>query len=481
MEVDRDSNSSTSHHQQAKTHISSTPFKRPHIDNSSTESTPHIDNSNRFPSKGNKVNKGKVLTPSFRSSPSTYRPVVITFLSPSDKSPYKLVKLLLDYWKTKTSIDLDKLNITCRFGYNKHLLVIPQDAYTFDALQIVPFPDKLDKIKIVVKKQSSTPAHHSIVVHDIPLDTDFDDVKSDLEQSLGKGTVKHVVRLVHNSGQQLSSIRVDFAASNFVTSMLEAGYVKMLHGRHTVKEYHLPSRVSICNKCHRHGHLAQECPNAAVCIRCGVDHEGQCQSEPKCVNCGGEHFPGQSMCPEVQKIRQERRSRQTYAQATAAQSLSTFQTLSATCPKPSSTSTLASELGQQIKVYFDEKIEEIKTMFLDKVKEMSERVKEIAERLDGLTRRVEENERDLKQEKHIRDYFVAFGHRVQEIRETEEGNDTQSASTSSTYQPQVLRYDVPTQSALTSSTYQPQVPRYGVPTCYQCGQLGHIRRECPKL
>jgi hypothetical protein len=89
----------------------------------------------------------------------------------------------------------------------------PQDSFTFDALQIVPFPEKIDKIKIHVKKPTTVLAHHSIVIHDISLDTDFDDVKYDLEQSLGKGTVKQVTRLYHSSGKQLTSIRVDFAAS----------------------------------------------------------------------------------------------------------------------------------------------------------------------------------------------------------------------------------------------------------------------------
>ncbi len=116
------------------------------------------------------------------------------------------------HWKTKISIDIDKLNITCRFGHNKDLLIIPHDAFTFDALQIAPFPEKIDKIKIHVKKSTTVPAHHSIVIHDILTDTDFDDVKYDLEQSLGKGSVKQITRLYHRSGKQLTPIRVDFYA-----------------------------------------------------------------------------------------------------------------------------------------------------------------------------------------------------------------------------------------------------------------------------
>ena len=99
-----------------------------------------------------------------------------------------------------------------------------------------------------MKKPSTVPVHHSIVVHDIPCDTDFDDVKCDLEHSLEEGTIKQVIILSHRLGKLLTSIRVDFSTSNFVTYLLKAGYVKLLNGRHLVKEYHLPSKVLTCDK-----------------------------------------------------------------------------------------------------------------------------------------------------------------------------------------------------------------------------------------
>jgi hypothetical protein len=94
---------------------------------------------------------------------------------------------------------------------------------------------------------------------------------------------------------------------------------------------------------------------------------------------------------------------------------------------------------------------------------MFERVKDIIERLDVLTNRVEKVQRVLDQEKSITGYYVAFGRYVQEIREKEEVNDAQSVLCPTTW------------------IHQPQVPGYGLPSCYQCGQLGYIRRECPTL
>ena len=49
-------------------------------------------------------------------------------------------------------LNLARLNLTVRFGYNGRLLLIPLDGYTFDAMQIVPFPECLDKILISIAK-----------------------------------------------------------------------------------------------------------------------------------------------------------------------------------------------------------------------------------------------------------------------------------------------------------------------------------------
>ncbi len=135
----------------------------------------------------------------------------------------------------------------------------------------------------------------------------------------------------------------------------------------------------------------------------------------KCVNCGGEHFPGQSICSEVQKIRQERNNQRTFAQAASTQPRLAIQTV-------------------------------------------SERLKYLTERLDGVSKWIEFMERITEQEKNFKDYYAAFGRYVQEIREKEEVSKTESASNPAT------------------SVYQTQIPRYSIPTWYQCSKLEHIRR-----
>jgi hypothetical protein len=341
-----------------------------------------------------------------RSPPSSsFPPFAITFSSRPEKSPFKLIKELMAFWKSKTTIDLTLINLSSRFGHEGKLLLLPRDSSTFDALQVVPWPDRLDSISIVVNKPVTVPVHHSLVVHDICLDTDFDDVKECLEETFGRGSVIKIARLIHPSARPLWSIRVDFSSSVPVSTLLDSGFVNLLFSRHPVKPYHFPSRVPVCFNCHQHGHLVKECKNKATCARCGLDHVGECQASLKCVNCGGNHFPGQSACPEVQKRRQTVR---TYAQATAPElpplPLSTRSLTNAIPPVPP-THPLALPPSVDIQLFIshmDKRFDELKVDLFNKIQNISAELTRLKTIVDDLcTYKI----KDLKliYEKHMKD------------------------------------------------------------------------------
>jgi hypothetical protein len=195
--------------------------------------------------------------------------------------------------------------------------------------------------------------------------------------------------MFHRSGSLSTSIRVDFTTSNIVASLLEAGFVNMFFGRHPVKEYHLPQRVTTCFKCHQHGHMAKNCRNNAVCARCGIEHEGLCEvAKLHCVNCEGEHFPGQSVCPEVQKIRQQARSSRTYAQVITSRPLPSPTTIPMPIPSLTSQSVLAPPLDTQIPlpvlVYFDKRFDEMKSLFSEIIGRLTAKLDEQQQRLHEL-------------------------------------------------------------------------------------------------
>jgi hypothetical protein len=290
---------------------SSTPSKRARPSSSSSEISPVHKTFSRqnAPSDPSTINRMDTT----RSLP----PFVISFDSNPDKSAFKLEKEIIAYLKNATKIDTSHINITSRFGYEGRLVVFARDPRSFDILHSCSWPERLDSVCITVKKPQQTPAHQSIVMHDAPLDWNFDEVKEDLQQRLGQNSVKDIVRLYHRSGSPLKSIRIDFANTLIVNNLLVSGFIVVGHGRHPVKEYHLPRRVIICYNCHQHGHLAKDCKNASSCVRCGQQHKGECQAQICCVNCGGAHLPGQSVCIEVQKRRQQQQRYPSYAQITA--------------------------------------------------------------------------------------------------------------------------------------------------------------------
>lgn len=170
--------------------------------------------------------------PSSSSSSSSLRPFSILFPSHPAISTYKLTKELASFWKNGSNIDTSCLNITSRFGFNGSFLIIPRDAFTFDTLFSLPWPEKLDNQTIEAKKPSRPPAHHSIVIHDIPTDCGFDDVREELDEKYGQDLVLNIARIYRRNGEPLPSIRVDFSSPRPVLSLLENGFIHLLYGRH---------------------------------------------------------------------------------------------------------------------------------------------------------------------------------------------------------------------------------------------------------
>ena len=252
-----------------------------------------------------------------------------------------------------------------------------------------------DNQPITVHPSIRVPPHHSIVVRDVPLSWQLPEIKNEIEDRYGNGSVRNIVRMYGKDGNPIPSVRLDASTYSYITTFLKDGFVNIGYGRHTVREYRLPIRISPpCFNCYEHGHLARHCKNPKRCSRCSQQHEGECSNEIKCVNCSGHHYPGQSTCPIVQRLRAEKRQQQhqptiTYSYAAAANRL---QTSSAT-PQPS-TSVIPSELQSQL-TSINKKLDEVKHTFLDlnvklsdKVSHLENRLVEAEKRLDILSSKI---------------------------------------------------------------------------------------------
>jgi len=257
-------------------------------------------------------------------------------------------------------------------------------------MQITLFPDHVDEVRISTAKPASSSAHQSLIIHQIPFDVNFEDMKESLEETLRISCAKKVTRMFHRSGLPIASIRVNFTTSDIVASLLEDGFVNMLFGHHPVKEYHMPQRVFTCFNCHQHGHIAKDCRNKVICARCGTEHLGPCEAAKlHCVNCKGEHFPGQSICLEVQKICQQKNLSRMYAQVT----ISLPNSFSTTAPPTmatnvSSQSTSAPPPDTQISlsdlVFFNKRFNEMKSFFCEIIERLTAKLDEQQRQLDEL-------------------------------------------------------------------------------------------------
>ena len=78
---------------------------------------------------------------------------------------------------------------------------------------------------------------------------------------------------------------------------------------HTKVEIYIPNPLR-CFQCQKYGHSKNVCRNAAVCARCGEQHQTEgCTNPEKCANCSGAHPAYHKDCPkwllekEVQQVK----------------------------------------------------------------------------------------------------------------------------------------------------------------------------------
>ena len=107
----------------------------------------------------------------------------------------------------------------------------------------------------------------------------------------------------------------------------------------------------------------------------------------KCVNCGGHHYPGQSNCPVVQRLRTEKRQLQHQSKSTYSYAAATSRPQGSLTTSRSSTLAVPSDLHVQLST-INKKLDEVKQSFLelntklsDKVSQLEDRLTEVEERL----------------------------------------------------------------------------------------------------
>ena len=175
----------------------------------------------------------------------TFSPFIIKFQQRPSKSELQLEKELFLFWKKfSQTIDLSRLHILTRFGFNGHLHIHAQDIESYDTLVTIDWPIHLDKQPIEVHPPIRVPPHHSIVVRDVPLSWQLSEIKNEIEDGYGSGSVRNIVRMYGKDGNPMPSIRLDVTSSSFISTFLNDGFVNIGHGRHSVKEYRLPIRIA---------------------------------------------------------------------------------------------------------------------------------------------------------------------------------------------------------------------------------------------
>jgi hypothetical protein len=340
--------------------------------------------------KVNRCKNNNVYSERTEKKKTSFSPFAIKFQQRPSKSELQLEKELFLFWKkSSSSIDLTRLHVLTRFGFEGLLQIHAQDIESYDTLVVVDWPTHLDNQSITIVPPVRVPPHHSIVVRDVPHSWQLPEIKNEIEDRYGNGSVRNIVRMYSRDGKPIPSIRLDASTSSYVSAFLEDGFINIGYGRHPVKEYRLPIRISPpCYNCYEHGHLARHCKNPKRCSRCSQQHEGECLKEIKCVNCGGHHYPGQSTCPIVQRLRAEKRKQQhqpsiNYSYAAAANRLQ---------PSPAtrqpSVSVIPSELQAQL-TSINKKLDEVKQTFLDLNVKLSDKVSQLEDRLVKAENRID--------------------------------------------------------------------------------------------
>jgi hypothetical protein len=326
---------------------------------------------------------------------TTFSPFITKFHQRSSKSEFQLGKLSFLFWKKfLSSIIRTRLDILNRFGFKGRLQTHAQDIESYDTLVAADWPTHLNNQSITVLPPNRVPPHLSSAVRDVPLSWLLPEIKNEIEERYGNESVRNIVRMYGRDGNLNLSIRLDTSTSSYISAFLKKSFINIRYGRHTVKEYHLPIRISpTCFNCYGHGHLARHCKNPKWCSRCSQQHEEECSNEIRCVNCGGHHYSGQWSCPIVQCLRTEKQQqRQPTIVYSYAAAVNHPQSSLAT-PQPSAL-VIPSELQAQL-TSMNNKFDKVKQTFLemnvklsDKVSQLEDRLVEAEKRLDVLSSKI---------------------------------------------------------------------------------------------
>jgi chemotaxis protein histidine kinase CheA len=342
--------------------------------------------------KVNRCENNNVHSVRTEKKKTLFSPFTIKFNQRPSKSELQLEKELFLFWKKcSSSTDPTRLHVLTRFGFEGRLQIHAQDKESYDTLVGVEWPTHLDNQSITVLPPIRVPPHLSIVVRDVPLSWQLPEIKEEIENRYGNGSIRNIVRMYGRDGNPIQFVRLDTSNSSYISTFLNDGFINIGYGRHAVKEYRLPIRISSpCYNCYEHGHIARHCKNPKRCSRCSQQHEGECANEIKCVNCGGHHYPGQSTCPIVQRLRAEKRQQQQQQQPTITYSYAA----AANRPQPPpntrqpSALVITSELQAQL-TSINKKLDEVKQTFLDLNVKLSDKVSQLEGQLVEAEKRID--------------------------------------------------------------------------------------------